>query len=270
MVTTADALGERRFAVEQPLKAGGAGRPVGYLAGFAGLMTLLGGVCGGLIMMVSAVGSPEVEPAVGVLFLLVLGGLGVVVGGAMLGGAWWLLKKPRPEAGVLQLDICDGGVRLARRAPSGETIRQATWLDLTGFRSSPPFGRIYGKKVNAGYHFFALEVGDLAISVSRQPQLKAMGDFIEERLLAAQLPAALADFKAGETVHFGDVSVGPDGVVLKGLVSHRMVWDELRGLGLGRMARITAGTVRGPLYIETPNAPVLFALVHVLVQRRLS
>jgi hypothetical protein len=139
------------------------------------------------------------------------------------------------------------------------------WASIEGFKCPPFESPIYGLKIKLPYTFFMVEAGGRCFHARKVPDIEAMGTFIEERTFPLRLQAAIEAMQAGQTAHFGPARATPDG--LRGFGIGTVKWEDLKGLGIGRMNRITAYErgvpvgQRGPFFVETPNARALFALV---------
>ena len=259
-------LGELERDWEQVKRAGMRG-PFGLLLIFGGIASFVVGSGFGCLTGFSfLVNPPPSEIAVAVIFMALMGPVLGILAAAVLSVAGFALRRGARDV-KHRLAVHEGGVALE----IDDDRIELPWADVQYYRPPTQMNLFGVVGVKGPFSFFAVSNGKgKRIDVRGLPDLRDWGESIENRMFEAQLPAARAAIENGENVRFGGVFVTPKGISGFGLLNDTVAWDALKGMGIGKYNFLVIRenyvpvAQKGPLFIEVPNAKVLFALAHEL------
>lgn len=233
-----------------------------------GVLGGLGGLGLAALLLLFAVFGDPPDMAVAI-FMAVFMAMASGVGGTIAGGLgwWWRSKLAKLAPTTAAISIYDDGVAFSH-GEDGEDSELTTlaWDDIEGFFCPPSQSPIYGVKVNVPYSFFVVEGGGKSFTARNMSDLKKMGKAIESQVTPRRIQAALALLQKGKPVSFGSIILSTEGI--RGFSIGSIKWADFRGMGIGRMNRLTARErgvpvgLKGPFFVETPNVTALFDIVH--------
>ena len=230
-----------------------------------GVLGALGGVGLAVLLSLFAVfgDPPNVGFAIG---MAVFTGILSVFGGALAGGVgwWWRSKLAKLAPTTAAIAVYEDGVAFTNEDGSAPTA--LAWDDIEGFFCPPSQSPIYGMQVSVPYSFFMVEGGGKRFTARKMSDLPKMGKAIEAQVTPRRVQAALKLLQQSKPARFGSITVTTEG--LQGFSIGSIAWPDFRGMGIGRMNRLTAKErgvpvgLKGPFFVETPNVAALFDIVH--------
>lgn len=254
-----DELGVVEHEHEQRVPAD-SGRFLGiFMCALGGGTLIAGPSMGAVVGLAGLLNAPSMDVRIAML-ILAFGLVAVGAGAGILLLVLGVVKARRARMLDRRIELREGGLVIR----TGDEIVAIPWAEAWYWRA-PTHKRVYG--VQTALPVLQFSVGNDAIRavISGRPDLRSLGEWVEERVTGASLRASGAILDDGGEVRFGAIAVRPHGIVGFGLGTNVLAWADVEKTRLGKRGTLDVRAKgrwwTGPTYADVPNVEVVETLI---------